>query len=150
MISFFRIAIIVSMLSLCLPNLRAEESLFALPVGEPLATLALPEGLKLGNVSIAVSKALVEARWENLGWEGNVTTATAKKSRITIKVFALAAATEVKFYASYTSDNNVSEEKFRQVAVRELRSLGRDVAEKLNLTYRKAKGDDTVDRAEQS
>jgi len=103
----------------------------------------------LGNVSIAVSKALVEARWENLGWEGNVTTATTKKSRIIIKVFALAAASEVKFYASYSSDNNVTEEKFRQVAVRELRSLGRDVAEKLNLTYRKAKGDDTVDRAVQ-
>ncbi len=149
MISFFRITTVVAVLSFGLLNLCAKDSPFALPAGEPLATLALPDGLNRGDVSIAVSKVLVAANWENLGWEGNVTTATTKKSRITLKVFVLSAASEVKFYATYTSENKVTEDKLRQMAVRELRALGRDIAEELNLTYRKAKGDGTVDRAVQ-
>jgi hypothetical protein len=53
----------------------------------------------------------------------------------------------VKFFVEYTTENNVTEERRRQVALRALRSLEKLIAEKLGLAFRKAKGDDTVDRA---
>lgn len=143
----FCLLIAVFAFAFLLPNLRAEDSAFALPTGEPLATLTLPEGQSMSAVSVAVSKALIQAEWENLGWEGNVTTATVKKSRIAIKVFAVAAASEIKLYATYTSESNIAEEKCRQIALRGLRSLEEVIAEKLNLLFRKGKGDTTVDRA---
>ena len=109
--------------------------------------MALPDGLELRNVSLAVSKALVEEKWENLGWEGNVTTATTKQSHINIKVFALASAADVKFYAEYAAENKSTEEKCRQITLRELRALEKIIAEKLSLYFHKAKGEETVDRA---
>jgi hypothetical protein len=147
MTHYLRLAITTVVLSFLLPILQAEDSPFTLPAGEPLAILALSDGLDVTNVGIAVSKALVEERWENLGWEGHLTTATIKKSRVNIKIFALASAAEVKLYAQYSSESNVAEEKCQQVALRELRSLEKMVAEKLKLTFRKAKGEETVDRA---
>ena len=149
MISFLRLSITFVVFALSLPILRADSSAFVLPPGDSLATLALPEGLKVGNVSIAISKALVANGWENLGWEGSVTIADIKKSRVNIKVFAVAAAAEVKLYATYSAENNkTTEERCRQVAVRELRGLEQTIAEKLELIFRKAKGEATVDRAE--
>jgi hypothetical protein len=109
--------------------------------------LALPDGLKASDVSLAVSKALVADGWENLGWEGSVTTATTKQGKVNIKVFAFAGSAEVKLYAEYTTENSMPEEKRRQVAIRALRTLEKVIAEKLGLAFRKAKGDETVDRA---
>jgi len=148
MIHYLRLALTAVILSSLLPALKAEDpSPFTLPAGDPLAVLVLPEGLDVTNVGIAVSKALVGERWENLGWEGHLTTATIKKSRVNIKVFALASAADVKLYAQYSSESNLAEEKCQQVALRELRSLEKTVAEQLKLTFRKAKGEETVDRA---
>jgi len=130
-----------------MPSLRAGDFPPALPAGDPLATLALPDGLGASNVSLAVSKALVEDEWENLGWEGSVTTATIKKSRVTIKVFALTGAAYVKLYAQYSSESRLSEDKCRQIALRELRSLEETISEKLGLSFHKAKGQDSIDRA---
>jgi hypothetical protein len=142
-----RITIIAAALSFLLPSLRAEDSPFTPPAGDPLAAMVLPDGLVVNNVALAVSKALVAEDWENLGWEGNVTTATIKKSRVNIKVFALASAADVKLYAQYSTESNAAEEKCRQVAQRQLKSLEKIIAEKLNLSFHKAKGDETVDRA---
>jgi len=147
MIPFIRFTITAAVLSFLLPGLRAEDSPFTPPAGDPLAMMLLPDGLVASNVSVAISKALVEEEWENLGWEGNVTTATIRKSRVNIKVFVLAVATDVKLYAQYSSESNVSEEKCRQTAQRELKSLEKTIAEKLNLSFHKAKGDETADRA---
>jgi hypothetical protein len=129
------------------PSLRAEDTPLSLPVGEPLATLALPDGFNSQKVSVAVSKALVADTWENLGWEGAITTATIKQSRINIKVFALASATDVKFFAEYTPEKSMAEEKCRQIALNKVRELEKTIATQLNLTFRKAKGDETIDRA---
>jgi hypothetical protein len=147
MISFPRLAFTAVLFSIVFCSLRAEVSPFALPAGAPLATLALPSGIEMGKVSIAVSKALMADGWENLGWEGNVTTATTKASRVNIKVFALASTAEVKLYAQYSSGSNVAPDKCRQISVRELRSLGKTIATKLNLSFRKAKMDGGVDQA---
>ena len=147
MIHFRCLAIIAVSLLLSSFVLRAADSAFALPAGDPLAIMALPDGLELRNVSLAVSKALVEEKWENLGWEGNVTTATTKQSHINIKVFALASAADVKFYAEYAAENKSTEEKCRQITLRELRALEKIIAEKLSLYFHKAKGEETVDRA---
>jgi hypothetical protein len=147
MIYPFRITIAAAALSFLLPSLRAEDTPFTLPAGEPLAMMSLPDGLVASNVSVAISKALVEEEWENLGWEGNVTTATMRKSRVNIKVFALAGVTDVKLYAQYSSESNVPEDKCRQTAQRELKSLEKTIAGKLNLSFHKAKGDETADRA---
>jgi hypothetical protein len=148
MTSFLRFTFAAVLLSFLSSGLRADGSSFALPAGDPLTVLALPEGLELRNVSLAVSKALVAEGWENLGWEGNVTTATAKVSRVNIKVYALASASDIKLYALYSSESNMTEEKCRQASVRELRTLEKTIAGKLELTFRKAKGDDVADHAE--
>jgi len=147
MIHPLRITIAAAVFALLFPSLRAEDSPFTPPAGDPLAGMVLPDGLAVSNVSLAISKALVEEEWENLGWEGNVTTATIKKSRVNIKVFALAGAANVKLYAQYSTESNLSEDKCRQIAQRELKSLEKVVAEKLNLSFHKAKGDETFDRA---
>ena len=147
MLHLLRFTITAAVLSFLLPSLRAADTPFALPKAAPLATMIFSDGLALKDISIAVSKALVADGWENLGWEGNVTTATAKQSRISIKVFVLASAAEVKLYAEYTSDNNATEEKCRTVSLRALRSLEKAIAEALKLSFRKAKGEETVDRA---
>jgi hypothetical protein len=128
-------------------GLQAQSPSFVLPSAEPTTTLALPNGLKLSDVSLSVSKALAELEWENLGWEGNTTTATSKQSRIIIKVFAVASAADVKFYTEYTNEAKVSEERCKQIALRQLRALEKNIAEQLKLYFRKAKGDDTADRA---
>lgn len=141
------LTIIVIVLSLPFPSLRAQEAPSILPTGEPLITLALPDGFDTRNVSIAVSKALVADTWENLGWEGPITTATIKQSNINIKVFALASATEVKFFAEYTPEKAIAEDKCRRVALNKVRELEKTIATQLNLSFRKAKGDETVDRA---
>ena len=141
------LAFIAAMLSLASPCLQAEDAPLALPVGEPLVTLALPDGFETSKVSIAVSKALVAETWENLGWEGNITTATTKQSHINIKVFANASASAVKFYTETTPENNATEAKCRQVALSKVRELERTIATQLKLYFRKAKGDDTVDQA---
>jgi len=132
-----------------LPVLRAEDapSAFTLPDGDPMAILALPDGSEQSKVSIAVSKALVEEQWENLGWQYNITTATTVQSKITIKVFAVATAADVKFYANYTSEKEVPEEKFRRLAQRQIGYLERTIAAKLNLVFKKAKGDGIADQA---
>jgi len=147
MIHPLRISIAAAVLALLFSSLRAADSPFTPPAGDPLAGMVLPDGLAVSNVSLAISKALVEEEWENLGWEGNVTTATIKKSRVNIKVFALAGAANVKLYAQYSTESNLTEEKCRQIAQRELKSLEKVVAEKLNLSFHKAKGDETFDRA---
>jgi len=147
MTSLPRLAFTAVLFSVLFCGLRAEDSPFVLPAGAPLATLALPKGLELRNVSLAVSKALMDEGWENLGWEGNVTTATTKASRVNIKVFALASAADVKLYAQYSSSSSVAADKCRQISVRELRSLGKTIATKLNLSFRKAKTDGGVDQA---
>lgn len=127
-------------------SLRAQtpSPAFVLPQGEPVATLTLPEGLKAQEVSLAVSKALVAQEWENLGWEGNLTTATTVQSKITIKLYAQTTATEVKFFASFSSEKNVPEEKSRQIALRQLRPLEKSIAEALGLAFRKGKGETNV------
>jgi len=130
-----------------LPSLRADDSPFTPPAGDPLAILALPDGLVLSNISVAVSKALVSQDWENLGWDGNITTATIKKSHVNIKVFVLAGVSEVKLFAQYSPENNMAEEKCHQIALRELRSLEKIVAKKLSLSFHEARGEETVDRA---
>jgi len=145
--NFLRLTFATLILSFLIPCLRADDSPFTLPAGEPMATLLLPEGLALGNVSIAISKALVEEEWENLGWEGNVTTAVSKHSRVNMKVFAVATATGVQLYAAFSSENNGADDKSRQVVLRQLRSLEKTIAAKLNLSFKKAKGEETVDRA---
>ena len=146
---FLNFAVVVAALFLTLPCpcLRAEDTPLAIPAGEPLATLALPDGFDSGKVSIAVSKALVTETWENLGWEGNVTTATTKQSRINIKVFAISSASDIKFYAETSSENKATEEKCRQVALSKVRDLEKTIAIQLKLYFRKARGDETVDRA---
>jgi hypothetical protein len=147
MARFLNLWIVATALFLTFPGLRAEDAPLVIPAGEPLATLVLPDGFDTGKISIAVSKALVTETWENLGWEGAVTTATTKQSRINIKVFALASASEIKFFAEYSPENKATEEKCRQVALSKVRELERTIATKLNLYFRKAKGDETVDRA---
>lgn len=146
---FFRPTLLVASLSLLLFGLRAEDapSPFTLPSSEPLTVLLLPNGLKQSDVSVAISKALVEEQWENLGWEGNVTTATSLQSRVNLKVFAIAGAADVKLYASYSSEKNIAEEKCRKIALRQLRYLERTIATTLKLNFRQAKGEDTVDKA---
>jgi len=143
----FSLTITALVFAFSIPILSAQTPSFVLPAGSPLTMLALPDGLKANDVSLAVSKALVADEWENLGWEGSVTTATTKQGKVNIKVFALAGSTEVKLYAEYKTENNMPEDKRRQVAVRALRSLEKVIAEKLGLAFRKAKGDETVDRA---
>jgi len=143
----FRLTITIWAFAFSIPALSAQSPSFVPPAGSPLAMLVLPDGLKANDVSLAVSKALVVDEWENLGWEGSVTTATTKQSKINIKVFALAGAAEVKFFAEYTTENNIPEDKRRQVVLRALRSLEKVIAEKLGLAFHKAKGDETVDRA---
>lgn len=142
-----RIMIIAAAFLVLFPSLRAADSQPVLPTGNPLATLALPGELGSSNISLAVSKALLEAEWENLGWDGSVTTATIKKSRVNIKVFALTGAADVKLYAQYSSENKLSEDKCRQIALRELRTLEETISEKLSLSFHKAKGQDPIDRA---
>jgi len=148
MTSFPRLTFAAVFLAFLFSGLRAEVTPFTLPAGAPLATLVLPAGLQLRDVSLAVSKALVEESWENLGWEGNVTTATTKASRVNIKVFALASAADVKLYAQYSSDSGVAADKCRQTSVRELRSLEKVIAAKLDLAFHKAKTEGAVDQAE--
>ena len=144
---FFCLTIAAWVFAFFIPSLAAQSEPFVPPPGDPLAMLVLPDGLKANDVSIAVSKALMTDEWENLGWEGSVTTATIKLGKVNVKIFAIAASTEVKLYADYTADKNVPEEKRRQVTVRALRSLEKVIAEKLGLDFRKARGDETVDRA---
>lgn len=138
----------VSILS-ALPALRAQEfsPAFVLPAGDPIAILAMPAGMEQSKVSVAVSKALVEEQWENLGWERNITTATTVQSKITIKVYAVATAADVKFYANFTSEKEVPEEKFKRLAQRQIGYLEKTIAIKLNLSFKKAKGDSVVDQA---
>jgi hypothetical protein len=142
-----RLTVIAAFFLSFLLQLRSAEPTPALPAGDPVTTLTLPNGLQVKDVSVAVSKALVALEWENLGWDGDVTTATSKQSRVVVKVFALASAANVKFYATYTQDGSVSDEKCKQIALRQFRTLEKNVAEKLNLYFRKAKGDSTVDQA---
>lgn len=132
-----------------IPRLHAQETspAFVLPAGDPMAILALPDGLKQGDVSVAVSKALVEEQWENLGWERNITTATTVQSKITIKVYAVATAADVKFYANFTSEKEVPEEKFKRLAQRQIGYLEKTITTKLNLAFKKGKGDTLVDQA---
>ncbi|MFT3869211.1 MAG: hypothetical protein QM715_12200 [Nibricoccus sp.] len=136
--------------TLCaLPVLRGQElsPAFTPPPGDPIAILAMPAGMDQSKVSVAVSKALVEEQWENLGWERNVTTATTVQSKITIKVYAVATAADVKFYANFTSDKEVPEDKFKRLAQRQIGYLEKTIATKLNLSFKKAKGDSMVDQA---
>ena len=147
MFRFLNFAAIATALFLTLPSLRSEDTPLTLPAGDPLATLVLPDGFDTGKISIAVSKALVAETWENLGWEGNITTATTKQSRINIKVFAISSASNIKFYAETSPENKATEEKCRQVALSKVRDLERTIATQLKLYFRKAKGEETVDRA---
>lgn len=112
-----------------------------------MAILAMPPGMDQGKVSVAVSKALVEEQWENLNWERNVTIATTVQSKITIKVYAVATAADVKFYANFTSEKEIQEEKFKRLAQRQIGYLEKAIATKLSLTFKKAKGDMLVDQA---
>lgn len=145
----FLSSLLVLSLLFALPALRADESPspFTLPTEEPMAILALPDGSDASKVNLAVSKALAEEQWENLNWLGNITIATTVQSKITIKVFTVATSTEVKFYASYTSEKEVAEEKFRRLAQRQINFLEKTIAAKLNLVFKKAKGDSMVDQA---
>lgn len=146
---FFHLTAFITLLSFPLFNLRAEDtaSAFTLPSSEPLTVLLLPEGFKQSDVSVAISKALLEEQWENLGWESNITTATSLQSRVNLKVFAVTNASDVKLYVSYSSEKNVPDDKCKKVALRQLRFLERTIATKLKLIFRQAKGDETVDRA---
>lgn len=142
------LALTTVMLSLAFPALRAQDApTYKLPNTEPLVTLALPDGFKYGDVSVAVSKALLAETWENLGWEGPVTTASTKQSRVNIKVFALASATDVKFYTEYAAESKITPEKCRQIVLGKVRDLERAIADALKLDFRKAKGAGTVDQA---
>ncbi|MFT3783869.1 MAG: hypothetical protein QM790_17805 [Nibricoccus sp.] len=144
----FHILASTLLFSLVFTTAKAEESsAFKLPAEEPLAILSLPAGLDQTNVGVAVSKALVEEQWENLSWERNVTTATSVQSHVSIKVFAVATASDVKFYATYTSEKNTPEEKCRKITLRQLGYLEKTIATKLNLAFRKSKGDSNIDQA---
>lgn len=136
-------------IAFAVPALWAQEfsPAFVLPAGDPMAILALPDGMDQNKVAIAVSKALVEEQWENLGWERNITTAITTHSKITIKVYAVATAADVKFYANYTSEKEVTEEKFKRLALRQIGYLEKTLAAKLSLNFHKAKGDNLVDQA---
>lgn len=136
-------------LTFALPGLRAQElsPAFTLPVGDPMAILALPDGMDKTKVSVAVSKALVEEQWENLGWERNITTATTVQSKITIKVYAVASSSDVKFYANFTSEKEVAEEKFKRLSLRQIGYLEKTIAAKLELKFKKAKSDSIIDQA---
>lgn len=141
------LALIAAALSLTPPLLQAEDAPLTLPATEPLITLALPDGFDISKVSIAISKAFVAETWENLGWDGDITTATTRQSRIDIKVAAHASATAIKFYAETSTEKKITEEKRRQVALDKVRDLERAIATELALNFRKAKGDETIDQA---
>jgi len=135
-------------MSLGAPCLRAEDAPSPiLPSGKPIVTLALSNGLKYNNISIAVSKALAAETWENLGWEDAVTTGTTKQSHVNIKIFVLASASDVKFYAKYTPETKITDEKCQQIVLGKIRELERIIADELNLNFRKAKGSEAVDQA---
>jgi hypothetical protein len=134
---------------LALPGLRAAETPtpFTLPGNDPIAILALPDGMDRSKVSVAVSKALVEEQWDNLNWQDNITIATTVQSKITIKVFAVSTSADVKFYVSNVSEKEVADEKFRRLAQRQIGYLEKTITAKLNLVFKKAKGDSVVDQA---
>jgi hypothetical protein len=146
---FLRLTVLIASFSVLFFGLRAEDtpSPFTLPSSEPLTVLLLPNGLKQSDVSVAISKALLEEQWENLGWEGSITTATSLQSKVNLKVFVIAGASDVKLYASYSSEKNVPEDKCKKIALRQLRYLEKTISVALKLNFHQAKGDDTVDKA---
>jgi hypothetical protein len=132
--------------SFCVAADNGQEGV-ALPPGDPLAVMMFPDGTGQQKISVAVSQALVAEEWQNLNWDHNVTIATTEQSRVQLKLYAVSGATDVKFHVVMSSEKNIAEDRMRKVALKQVRSLERTIAEKLKMDFKQAKGDSNVDTA---
>lgn len=132
-------------LLLSVSSVKADDPspAFAPPTKDPAVVLLLPDGTGKDKISVAVSQALLAEGWGKLGWENNITTAITEASRVDIKVYAVASPIDVKFYVKTSSEKNVAEDRMKKVAVKELRSLEKTIAEKLKLEFHPAKNGTT-------
>jgi hypothetical protein len=141
------LTIAATILSFASPFLKGDDAAPVLPAGEPLLTLNFPAQLEKKDVSLAVSKALVKEKWENLAWAGDVTSATIQQRHINIKVFVVANTKQVKIYALHVAEDDSSEEKGEKVTLRYLDKLEEAITKDLHFTLYKGRGRDGTDVA---
>lgn len=138
---------VLACLACLLPCLRGEAPSITLPPGDPLLVLSVPSNGNENVLSTAVSKALAGEKWSNLGWLGSITTGKSTYRRVSIDVFAVTSATQVKIYATFTDDAELTPERRQELALDRLELLEKRIARELKLKFYKGRGENGADLA---